>query len=1235
MTAKTARSDYDKYKAKHDLNSKYEYENGFGRARSEFMKYPGNFNGVPESAQPDDKPKLPYFFSEVTPRMDPKNENVRVTDLRWRNHHGKSTKATEESAYIQQISSKYPGESFVHSAHTPNKWKTNASHTVSEPNVTNHLYSNKWGVPWKLSQLLQREWGGLLFYSGSDVYPANFPEDSQIQGAFAIKTTSHNLILNPPFDDIIRHIHHWLKIALKTSKAYIIIAPVRHNNIEFRQILKLKCVTTIFLKNRISFRDLRHNSKHKGLCPSKICIMFLNISGNNIEVDNTTDGVFQIPSKWKSTLQAFPSEIATSLPWAKAKDVVENYSSREQKAFEQCTQTLSFDDLLPSVTSTLDTKPFTPFSPLWDHKLSPLLTQDYHANYTKRKRQKMSLSRSEHLLKKAKGKFLPPTMIYCTLCHSNTHPTHACFLRIPSCNDLGIINRDDRHMHRFLTQNYPFFSEIPLPPGEEVETRATRIRDLVEIRKKAFRTRANKFFSEQNPPVSFRWHRPSFSQMRNNLDHHASLGKPLWILIQIAFGIKYPLLRTPPFRTIGNNHHEIDLDCWEIVQKRIRLGVFPICPNDFPDNISPIFGRFSSEKIRLLHNVRWINGHTADFQFQQETLDDFLTNLEPGDLLFWEDMKSCFLQFDVCPADRRKFGFQFLREGRLYTIIPTYALFGAALNPFMVRERFKIEIRLIRSVSKNALLWVDDLNVIFPSFFTHRQIDCSRHFTKWILEGGGGMFSDKGGQWIPRPAISTLGKNVMAPFALQMIPSKKIQNLLELCQEILDSERTTLKKLATIAGKFINYGPPISKLFTTKLYQIITHHIIVLTNKAQASVNKGSFHPKNPQTIPVNFDLHNVESNNFRTIPLAKQHPQYIYQKEVAKKLDSINISVAFTTQGCQQNPEFTKDIYRKDFATPPDLEPVFSGWFQTLKMQNAFQNKAIPVDWVRAYFVSTDASELGAGYHILIQTNKEPQSTKRIISNFAPFPSELRTIITTEGVTLTRASCARESFGVWRALEHLASYLHQRNLKPLPTFIYTDSLGLAFMMQDCQAKNHTTNKYITASLVILSKFNVPWEIFWKPRSTLSARSADLASKLPPWKLTEFSITELQKSFPHVQIDPIYPLTPLDFLDMQRGIPPPKLNQLLTSPRGKINTIILTPDLPKQTYRKALECLLQFPLEALLIVPQMKYKSWYSTLLETVGPPVFLQPTPKNFRSEQFQSAKTYHFSMACFTVQL
>ena len=413
------------------------------------------------------------------------------------------------------------------------------------------------------------------------------------------------------------------------------------------------------------------------------------------------------------------------------------------------------------------------------------------------------------------------------------------------------------------------------------------------------------------------------------------------------------------------------------------------------------------------------------------------------------------------------------------------------------------------------------------------------------------MFSDKGGQWIPKPAISTLGKNIMAPFALQTIPSKKIQNLLELCQEILDSDKTTLQRLATVAGKFINYGPPISKLFTTKLYQIITHHIIVLTYKAQESVNKGSFHPTNPQTIPINFNLHDTESNNFRTIPLSKHHPQSIYQKTLAKKLDSQNISVTFTTQGYQQNPEFTRNIYRKEFPTPSDLEPIFAGWFQTLKMQNAFQNKAIPVDWLRAFFLSTDASEVGAGYHILVQTNHEPQSTIRIISNFAPFPSELRTIVTTTGGTITRASCARESFGVWRALDHLAVYLHERKMQPLPTFIYTDSLGLAFMMQDSQAKNHITNKFISASLGILAKLNIPWEVFWKPRSALSARSADLASKLPPWKLTKISIEILQKRFPNVLIDPVYPLSPLNFLDMQKGVPPPQLHQLLNPRWGK------------------------------------------------------------------------------------
>ena len=156
------------------------------------------------------------------------------------------------------------------------------------------------------------------------------------------------------------------------------------------------------------------------------------------------------------------------------------------------------------------------------------------------KRNTISSSRAEFLLKKHNGQFLPRGNISCNLCHSTDHPSHACFLRIPSCRELGIYEKDDKILHRFLTTVFKPFSPVEEIAGESNKQTCNRIQAEIELRKRNFIGYVNKYFRENFPNIQFRWQRPSFSQMRNNLPHHVALGKALWIIIQIAFGVRYP-----------------------------------------------------------------------------------------------------------------------------------------------------------------------------------------------------------------------------------------------------------------------------------------------------------------------------------------------------------------------------------------------------------------------------------------------------------------------------------------------------------------------------------------------------------------------------------------------------------------------------------------------------------------------------------------------------------------------
>ena len=481
--------------------------------------------------------------------------------------------------------------------------------------------------------------GGIYFKSGYDIYPDDFPSEKPFLGALNISSVSNNLWFNPPFRDITKHLVHWLDVVIKTNTTFLIISPVRPNCEKFNFIVNLDITVVIYYKNPVYFQIIHNNYRTPGPCPSQICLIFLNIEGANISVNNNNFGIFTIDPKWKEGLRGLPNTFRSNLDWSGVREVVDKYKIDEQKDFDLCQPQMSFQDRLPEVSSSLDTKPFTPLSPLWSSKLSPLMRIHFPEDYTPVKQNTISSSRAKHLLKTHNGQFLPKGNIHCNLCHANDHATHECFLRIPSVRELGIFSEDDKILYKIFTTIIKTFLQILEIAGETIMVTHDRITAEVDTHRRIFVGLVNKYFRINHPNVKFRWDRPSFSEMRNNLPHHVFLGKPVWIIIQVAFGVRYPWLKIPPTIVIGHRLPIVDKDLWDINEKELLGGYSCISADDWSECLHQIFGLKSSDKLRGIHNLRYLNGYLPKFKYQQENLEDFIRDLNPGDLLWFKNRR--------------------------------------------------------------------------------------------------------------------------------------------------------------------------------------------------------------------------------------------------------------------------------------------------------------------------------------------------------------------------------------------------------------------------------------------------------------------------------------------------------------------------------------------------------------------------------------------------------------------
>ena len=170
--------------------------------------------------------------------------------------------------------------------------------------------------------------------------------------------------------------------------------------------------------------------------------------------------------------------------------------------------------------------------------------------------------------------------------------------------------------------------------------------------------------------------------------------------------------------------------------------------------------------------------------------------------------------------------------------------------------------------------------------------------------------------------------------------------------------------------------------------------------------------------------------------------------------------------------------LYKLPIPTPIKLKDICANWFAILCHSKSTQTHPSLMHWTEAFFINSDASEIGVGINILYQVKGKPQATKILSSKHFPLPADLQSLLSTHGESVIRPSCARETFGLAQATRDLQELIIENKLKTLPCFLYTDNLGTAFMFHSKHAKNYITQRYLTATLRTLHDFQQPFEIF-------------------------------------------------------------------------------------------------------------------------------------------------------------
>ena len=125
----------------------------------------------------------------------------------------------------------------------------------------------------------------------------------------------------------------------------------------------------------------------------------------------------------------------------------------------------------------------------------------------------------------------------------------------------------------------------------------------------------------------------------------------------------------------------------------------------------------------------------------------------------------------------------------------------------------------------------------------------------------------------------------------------------------------------------------------------------------------------------------------------------------------------------------------------------------------------------------------------------------------------------------------------------------------------------------------------------MLHEIGVPFQVIWKPRWCKSAMSADLASRLSPWKCT----VSLQK-----QIETFFNINFSDLLDVYKPVylarltsldVPLQIEKLMHYKQPLL--LFIPPNLPRATYLNIWHCFSKFPIKGIAIVPALHFSQWF------------------------------------------
>ena len=682
-------------------------------------------------------------------------------------------------------------------------------------------YSNQWSRPPKFTKFIQQQnWGSencKLGFTGYKWCPDHDVIPESEWDLLIRKIVMPLALINIPFQKPIceKLLTKLVRLCFTNRTSMCVISPYRPKDPIHTAIYNSVRNGYVLLKNPVSFLRIQDNYSRPGVCSTQIIILFINFPGSpKISVENNLDGIWNTkgfpfhkfnPVENLALVQAHKSDFSTQ--GSKLQSIVDKCTQVEQIRLQSRDINISWPELKLNNFRT-QKYGFNVFAPQWHSKHPDPLWQKHFPGMTKPAKRKTISYQEYNILCGDDSKLFQDNKNYenhlCTLCGKTGHPQKLCWRRVRSSNSLKLTDPTEKALHAFLLS---FPTCRPFKSLAQNQCPIAFINELqkdISHRANHFNTSWHQFALSKgvNPSLV----QPGFGQLRQGLPYWYALGCPTFILQWIAFGIPvfWTDMKPQVFEVKHDEHHgkpkNSHPEILSQMEKFHELGCLLPIRRKYVRGCAPLFTRFSSNKVRCIHDLRYVNRFILSLKFTLTTAINFCALCAAGTVFITTDFSKAWHQLRHLLCDSLFFCMKIIKNHTAQYFRPNGKTFGESDVPFAITVLVKY-VTDVFNLFTICSFWIDDgiiaaSNTNRPNWRT--EASRTRSFTAWIF---GKLCFKLNTKCDLSPQIEKDWVGCWNSAEFVYTKATKIQKVAQVLQNIITASKITYGQAQSLCGK--------------------------------------------------------------------------------------------------------------------------------------------------------------------------------------------------------------------------------------------------------------------------------------------------------------------------------------------------------------------------------------------------------------------------------------------------